>query len=206
MDRQALKNDCLEIVAAAADRGYVLYLGHETDIRNALSTYPEAWTDRYVAKGYLAVDPVLQWMSAHIGQATWAQLQDQQIEAQAAFFEDAAAHGLQNGTIISAALNGDKVACSLSHTADALPQDVCDEIRRALLLYLALSPAPKPPSETKPEIYFLSACSQGLTDKEIGQMMGLSSVKLRQLKQAAIEKFDAKSLGQAVAFAVGRII
>lgn len=103
----------------------------------SLSGYPPAWRQRYDALGYVKIDPIVFHAVRSMRPLCWDAIERPAGSGVAAFFADAAAHGLAHG--ISAPISGrqgDIAVMSLARgESQALPTDPSERHRLSTRLH-----------------------------------------------------------------------
>lgn len=190
--------------------------GGPTSYAKATTTYSVAWRERYVAEGYLLVDPVVKAGCARRTPVDWETLVPDAAAQRAGFFEEARAHGVgENGlTIPVRSRSGGLAMFSVSSDLPARAWrrqrrialdtvmivsfyfDVwasaleCDRRRRAVgdLSHIALE--------------CLRWCAAGLTPSAIADRLCMSDSAVEALLAQTCRELDAVNTVQAVARAV----
>jgi DNA-binding CsgD family transcriptional regulator len=181
-----------------------------------LSGYPREWRMRYDARGYMAIDPVLAHALNCVRPFGWNEL-DRGAPDLAAFFEDAAAHGLEHGFTVP--IHGAHGSFSLLSMArrEPLPEDpaVLNRLLRsahwvAMHLHERMCglvsedgehTVPVPKLSVR-ERKCLSLAAQGYSASAIGQELKISERTAVFHLSHAMEKLGAKTRQHAIALAM----
>ncbi len=158
------------------------------------STYPKEWLEAYEAQGLGAVDPVHEFMQNRAGYTSWADLNSD--DAADHYFKIARDFSLPNGSVLTSARRGCKIAVSLSHEQEALTPDERQSAERALNAFLVLMEPPKPRLEPFEVLYYLA---NGLNNAQLRKIYNVSARKITEVKNAAIKALNAKNLDHAIA-------
>ncbi|MHA6344979.1 helix-turn-helix transcriptional regulator [Roseivivax sp. CAU 1761] len=180
-------------------------------------TYPEAWVRRYVACGYLRVDPVIQGCARCFHPVDWRQL-DWSGRAQRAFLEDARAHGLgaQGYSVPIRGPNGQFALFTINHDCDdAAWSHFLADMRRDFILLahyfnqkaLDLEPGRTPdaaPALSPREVDALTLLALGYGRAQAAASLAISEHTIRVYIESARFKLGAMNTTHAVARALQR--
>lgn len=186
MDRRDQIDALAAEAAAVAPAGYMLALrlrGSSPLI--LLKTYPQAWTDHYMANGYLLRDPLTTWALTVGGTVRWS---SPFLPDPFGIFRQAAGFGLRFGASVAHGPIG-----ALSIGSFARPdRDMTDaEIAEARRIVIALHELTALPSSLAPEDRAaLGAIASGGGVAEVAARLGLpepaARQRLRQLQAALL--------------------
>lgn len=181
-----------------ADIGFALVLGLGTSgPRNAITTYPEAWTEIYMREGMMFNDPVLNWVAHNSGHIEWKNMPVTPEGARD--MEKAREFGLINGTGISLFFSGEKISVSLCHSRPSLTSTEIREATAALIAIAHMSPPDSTKAPAAKELIYLQKASEGLSDQEIADELSLSLRAVRERKKKAVSEMNANNILHAVA-------
>ncbi|WP_223163080.1 helix-turn-helix transcriptional regulator [Roseivivax sediminis] len=180
-------------------------------------TYPASWVARYVEKGYLRVDPVVQGCYQRFHPVNWKQL-DWSSRAARAFLADAVAHGVGNQgfSIPIRGPNGQFALFTINHSCDDNHWEMfTTESRRDLILLahffndkaLQLQPGRKPRDATPlspREVDALTFLAVGYNRAQVADALSISEHTLRVYIESARHKLGAMNTTHAVAKALQR--
>ncbi len=181
------------VLSRLGPTGYTVVSGLP-DRPDLYTTYGADWSSVYVSERLADEDPVLAFMTNGSGYASWKDLA--QKDAGARVFKLAAEHGLENGSVVTAARKGKKIACSLSHKEERLTDADIEEVTCSLLIFLVLMEEPDTPHTGSEILYHLST---GLTEDEIAILIGKSKATVANLRKAAVHELGASNIYEAVA-------
>ncbi|EPX85537.1 helix-turn-helix transcriptional regulator [Salipiger mucosus] len=180
-------------------------------------TYDAAWVQRYVDKGYLRIDPVIQGCYQRFHPVDWKRL-DWSSRAARAFRRDAIAHGIGNQgySIPIRGPNGQFALFTVSHNCDdAAWEEFTTAHRRDLILMahyfnkkaLDLEPG-RSPEAAQPlsprEVEALTLLAVGYSRAQVAQTLSISEHTLRVYIESARFKLGAMNTTHAVARAIAR--
>ncbi|MAB08082.1 MAG: LuxR family transcriptional regulator [Rhodobacteraceae bacterium] len=180
-------------------------------------TYDPAWVQRYVDKGYLRIDPVVQGCYQRFHPVDWKRL-DWSSRAARAFQQDAIAHGVGNQgySIPVRGPNGQFAMFTVSHNSDDESWAAFTEANRRELILVAhyfnkkaleLEPgrAPEPAQPLSPrEVEGLTLLAVGYSRAQAAETLGISEHTLRVYIESARFKLGAMNTTHAVARALSR--
>ncbi|MCC1491664.1 LuxR family transcriptional regulator [Cognatishimia sp. F0-27] len=180
-------------------------------------TYDQVWVDRYLEKGYLRIDPVIQGCFQRFHPVDWKQL-DWSGKAQRAFLQDAITHGVGNQgfSIPIRGPNGQFAAFTASHNcSDEEWGAFTEKNRRDLILIahyfnqraLELEPGRTPdpaPSLSPRELEAMTLIAIGMNRAQAAQELSISEHTLRVYIESARFKLGAMNTTHAVARALSR--
>lgn len=180
-------------------------------------TYDLEWVNRYLEKGYLRVDPVVQGCYQRFHPVDWKRL-DWSSKSARAFIQDAIAHGLGNQgySIPIRGPNGQFAMFSLNHSCDDEAwQDFTERNRRDLILLahffnqkaLEFEPGrtPEPAQPLSPrEIEAMTLLAVGYSRAQAADTLSISEHTLRVYVESARHKLGAMNTTHAVARALSR--
>lgn len=178
-------------------------------------TYPAAWAERYVAKDYLRIDPVVLGCYNGAQPVDWKKLDWSSRPAQT-FRRDAVDHGIGNQgySVPVRGPNGQFAVLSVSHTCDdEVWEAFTQEHQRDLVLiahYLnqkALEvESDRVPEPTRPlsprEVDALTYLAMGYARGQVSEMLSISEHTLRAYIESARFKLGATNTVHAVAKAI----
>lgn len=189
--------------------------------RFGAGTYSSAWVDRYVARDYLRMDPVIFGSFQRFTPVNWKAL-DWSSKAARAMWRDALAHGLgnqgytvpvrgPNGQFALFTLNTDASddAWEAFITANAQPLMIlAHEFNRKALELEQGGEAQAAPTLSPRELAAMRCLAQGMTRAQAAAELGISEHTLRVYVESARHKLGALNTTHAVAraLATGRII
>nr|WP_229673304.1 autoinducer binding domain-containing protein [Salipiger pallidus] len=180
-------------------------------------TYDPAWVQRYIDKGYLRIDPVIQGCYQHFHPVDWKQL-DWSSRAARAFHRDAMAHGLGNQgySVPLRGPNGQFALFTVNHACDDDTWDDFTSQNRGDLILLAhyfnqkaleLEPGrqPEPAQPLSPrEIEAMTLLAVGNSRAQVAEALSISEHTLRVYIESARFKLGAMNTTHAVARALSR--
>ncbi|WP_428849246.1 helix-turn-helix transcriptional regulator [Thetidibacter halocola] len=180
-------------------------------------TYDQVWVDRYLEKGYLRIDPVIQGCYQRFHPVDWKRL-DWSSKAARAFLQDAIDHGVGNQgfSIPIRGPNGQFALFTVSHNAtDEEWEDFAEANRRDLILVahyfnqkaLELEPGRKPEtaqSLSPREIEAMTLLAIGYSRAQAAETLAISEHTLRVYVESARFKLGALNTTHAVARAISR--
>ena len=182
-----------EILADLGPKGYFVVTGLP-DAPQVFSTFPEEWAAVYVAEKFASIDPALHFMNNGSGYVSWDQLRDSSEDQ--TVFERSAEVGLTEGSVMTAARRGKKIAVSLCHDKKELNKDEIKAVEGALNTFLVLMERPQPSLEAYELLYYFA---NGLTNEQVRNIYEISPRKLADIKKQAISSLNANNLEHAVA-------
>ncbi len=180
-------------------------------------TYDLEWVNRYMEKGYLRVDPVIQGCYQRFHPVNWKRL-DWSSKAARAFYEDAIAHGIGNQgySIPIRGPNGQFAHFTLSHNStDEEWEEFTEQNRRDLILVahsfnskaLEFEPG-RAPEQAQPlsprEIEAMTLLAIGYSRAQAAETLSISEHTLRVYVESARHKLGAMNTTHAVARALSR--
>ncbi|MGR3495704.1 helix-turn-helix transcriptional regulator [Citreimonas sp.] len=180
-------------------------------------TYDDVWVDRYLEKGYLRVDPVIQGCYQKFHPIDWKRL-DWSSKAARAFLQDAIAHGVGNQgfSIPIRGPNGQYALFTVSHIcSDEDWEEFTTTNRRDLILIahcfnqvaLQLEPG-RAPDQGQPlsprEVEAMTMLAIGLSRAQAADKLQISEHTLRVYVESARFKLGALNTTHAVARALSR--
>ncbi len=181
------------ILRTLAPKGYVVVSGLPLEPQ-VYSTYPEEWAGVYVSEKLAAVDPILHFMNNGSGYAAWEQLragaEDKTV------FKRSADFGLKEGSVVTTARRGKKIAVSLCHEEVSLNEEEITLAVSSLNTFLILMEKPQPNLDPYELLYYFA---NGFTNEQIRNIFDISPRKLADVKKTAIASLNAKNLEHAVA-------
>ena len=180
-------------------------------------TYDDEWVSRYLEKGYLRIDPVIQGCYQRFHPVDWKRL-DWGSKAARAFLQDAIAHGVGNQgfSIPIRGPNGQFALFSVSHNATDEEWEAFTETHRRDLILVAhyfnqkaleLEPgrAPEPSQSLSPrEIEAMTLLAIGYSRAQAAETLSISEHTLRVYVESARFKLGALNTTHAVARAISR--
>lgn len=180
-------------------------------------TYDAVWVQRYLEKGYLRIDPVIQGCFQRFHPVDWRSL-DWSSKAARALAQDAAAHGVGNQgySIPLRGPNGQFALFSVSHTCDDASWNAFTEHSRRDLILIAhyinqkaleLEPGRKPePSQplSPREIEAMTLLAIGYSRAQAANTLSISEHTFRVYVESARFKLGAQNTTHAVAKALAR--
>jgi len=183
-----------------------------------ISSYPQEWRERYVAQGYLRIDPTVTHCASHFLPITWDRIGPHEEEDEGArnFMAESRDFGMQNGVsfpihtaqgefaMLSLALGeGKKRAHSLILNAIPYVQLISlyihEAVRRAVNI---LQTCHNLPQLTEREKECLLWIAEGKTSWETSMIIGISERTVIFHLQNATHKLKVTNRQQAVARAV----
>ena len=180
-------------------------------------TYSDEWVQRYLDKGYLRIDPVIQGCYQNFHPVDWKRL-DWSSKAARAFLKDAIAFGVGNQgfSIPIRGPNGQFALFTVSHNCNDLEwEKFTEENRRDLILVahtfnqkaLEFEPgrAPDPAQPLSPrEIEAMTLLAIGYSRAQAADTLSISEHTLRVYVESARFKLGAMNTTHAVARALSR--
>ena len=180
-------------------------------------TYPKDWVSRYLERGYLRIDPVVQGCYQRFHPVDWKRL-DWSGKAARNFQRDAVEHGIGNQgySIPIRGPNGQFAMFSLSSSCNDEDWDkFTEENRRDLILVahyfnqkaLELEPGrtPEPSQALSPrEVEALTLLGVGYSRAQAAETLSISEHTLRVYIESARFKLGAMNTTHAVARALSR--
>ncbi len=210
------------VAAVPGNDGLLQDLGKITDEgyrgqQYGCGTYDPVWVQRYLEKGYLQIDPVVQGCYQRFHPVDWRRL-DWSSKAARALAEDSFAYGVGNQgfSIPLRGPNGQFALFSISHTCDdATWESFTETHRRELILFahyvnqkaLELEPTrkPKPSQPLSPrEIEALTLLAIGYSRAQAANTLSISEHTLRVYIESARFKLGAQNTTHAVARALSQ--
>lgn len=158
------------------------------------TTYPNEWAMIYVGEGLAKQDPVLQFMFRGTGAVSWARLRETAPDT--VVLDRAADCGLPNGTVVTSARRGKKIATSIAHDEPELQPDQIARIKTSLDVFLALLEPIEPTKEPYEVLYYLA---NGLSTKDISELYKMPLRRVVELRNAAVKSLQANNVEHAVA-------
>ncbi|HYD98605.1 MAG TPA: LuxR family transcriptional regulator [Alphaproteobacteria bacterium] len=200
---------------------HVIQPPHGPRVPFYISTYPEEWVARYVSEGYVKLDPVVGLASRSLVAFPWQDAwRDRGNGRQRELRQESGDLGLRNGLTVPIHSPGGGLA-TLNFTASVGDKAFADIYRssRHQLESLALHvhelvlqnfyPSPDAlPSLAPRERECLLWASEGKSNWEVGQILGLSEETVRTYIKSAAKKLGATNRLQTVvkAIAFGLIV
>ena len=180
-------------------------------------TYSPEWVARYLEKGYLRIDPVVQGCYRYFHPVDWKRL-DWSSKAARAFQKDAIVHGIGNQgySIPIRGPNGQFALFTLSHTASDEEWAAFTETNLRDLILLAhyfnrkaleLEPerAPESAQPLSPrEVEAMTLLAVGYSRAQVAETLSISEHTLRVYIESARFKLGALNTTHAVARAMAR--
>ena len=180
-------------------------------------TYDPAWVQRYLEKGYLRIDPVVQGCYQRFHPVDWKRL-DWSGKAQRAFLQDAIAHGIGNQgfSVPIRGPNGQFALFTVSHNATDEEWSAFTELNRRDLILVAhyfnqkaleLEPGRTPeqsPTLSPREIEAMTLLAIGYSRAQAAETLSISEHTLRVYVESARFKLGAMNTTHAVARALSR--
>ena len=182
------------------------------------NTRPREYTERYIAKNYAAIDPLVRAVRRTLSPVVWSDIPAAEISKEAArIFNEANEFGATNGIVVpivsasgsisifSASGDGPDISAGARRALEIIGIFSHQFLQRAARVTAGL---PNPPTSTAPltnrerEILTWSAFGRGAD--EIGDILGISERTVRFHIGAAIQKLGAANKTHAVALAVVR--
>jgi LuxR family quorum sensing-dependent transcriptional regulator len=179
---------------------------------------PREYTERYLTKNYVAIDPLVRTVRRTLAPAVWSDIPATEISREAAqIFHEANESGATNGIVVpivsasgsisifSASGDGPDISVGARRALEIIGIFSHQFLQRAARVTAGVS---NPPTSTAPltnrerEILTWSAFGRGAG--EIGDILGISERTVRFHIGAAIQKLGAANKTQAVALAVVR--
>lgn len=189
---------------------------HEQCVKG--TTYPGEWRDRYRAKGYFAVDPIIAACRSRLMPIVWDRLElCDDVPEQSAVLGEASEFGLTRGFSVPIHTpSGDKAIVSLaSDESEAAFRSRIGAFQHQFHLMAihfharvettlaALLPAPEPAVKLTPrEIECLQWTAEGKTAWEISRILSISENTVNFHLKNSMAKLDVHSKTHAVAKAV----
>lgn len=180
-------------------------------------TYDLEWVNRYIEKGYLRIDPVIQGCYQRFHPVNWKRL-DWSSKSARAFMEDAISYGVGNQgySIPIRGPNGQFAHFTLSHNCpDEEWEEFTEQNRRDLILVahyfnskaLEFEPGrtPDPAQPLSPrEIEAMTLLAIGYSRAQAADTLSISEHTLRVYVESARHKLGAMNTTHAVARALSR--
>ncbi|MDP4021203.1 autoinducer binding domain-containing protein [Methylobacterium sp. NEAU 140] len=173
------------------------------------STMPEAWSRRYVARGYAYHDPTVRRLCTSADPFAWNAAEPHTPEAELVMRE-ASEFGIRAGlTIPFVTLDGEPGGISLSGErmeiapADRVGVNLIATYAVGQLLLMSSRPAKPDPVRLAPrEREALQWAAEGKTDAEIGMVMGITASGVDYHLRSARAKLDTVNKAHTVARAL----
>ncbi|WP_058247238.1 helix-turn-helix transcriptional regulator [Tropicibacter naphthalenivorans] len=180
-------------------------------------TYDLEWVNRYVERGYLRIDPVIQGCFQRFHPVNWKRL-DWSSKSARALLKDAIEHGIGNQgfSIPIRGPNGQFALFSLTHNcSDAEWEEFTESNRRDLILVahyfnqkaLEFEPGrtPEPAQQLSPrELEAMTLLAIGYSRAQAADTLSISEHTLRVYVESARFKLGAMNTTHAVARALSR--
>ncbi len=182
-----------EILGNLGPNGYAVVAGLPQTLQMYL-TYPDEWNVTYVTEKLATGDPILHFMNNGSGYASWEQLRA--VAEDSRVFERSADFGLLEGSVVTSARRGKKIAASLCHDKVSLNEEEIALVETALNTILVLMESPQPELEPYELLYYYA---NGLNNEQIRNLFDIPPRKLADVKRTAITSLNAKNLEHAVA-------
>ncbi len=162
-------------------------------------TLPPKWIDRYSARGYVLVDPVMHWMYQNVGAARWSELG---LADPHKVLEQAKLYGLNYGVAVCCADPGERTQRSFGSFARGDREFTESEVAALADCVSRLHREMVPPKNlTKAELEALRMVKNGLLMKEIANLLGVSEGAVKQRLKNAKMKLRAKTSTHAATMA-----
>lgn len=182
-----------EILTELAPKGYTVVSGLPMSPR-IFTTYPDEWAKTYIMEKLAATDPILHFMNNGAGYASWDQIRASADDKRV--FERSKEFGFNEGSVVTAARRGKKIAASLCHDAKSLTDEEIKLAQSALTTFVVLMESPQPKLEPYELLFYFA---NGLTNEQVRNLFDISPRKLADVKKKAISSLNAKNLEHAVA-------
>lgn len=180
-------------------------------------TYDPVWAERYQAKDYLRIDPVIQGCFQRFHPVDWNEL-DWSSKASKSFRADAIAHGVGNQgfSVPIRGPNGQFALFTLNHTCEDAVWDRFTRMHRSSVILMAyycnqraleFEPArtPAPAKSLSPrEVDALTLLALGQSRAQVADALSISEHTLRVYIESARFKLGAINTTHAVARAISR--
>lgn len=187
-------NAYLMELTALSPMGYAIGL----HIRNSsptltVQTYPPAWLERYVERGYALCDPVVSWAFGNTGWTRWSELE---MPDPHKILEQGRAFGLHYGVIISL---GDITSRSLGGFARSDREFSDAEIEQLFNIMQDLHSVTTPSFDlTAAQKVALDMIAMGYRYAEASEVLGISESGLKARIKAARQRMGARTTAEAV--------
>jgi LuxR family quorum sensing-dependent transcriptional regulator len=183
----------------------------EQEEHHILRHYPAEWLDRYMSRGYLAIDPLVKRLKAEMSPFAWSEVASlcrHDPEAQR-IMDERAEFGLKSGITVPLPLFGGGLAgFSLSGERVEVPRhkrETFSLIATSALVCTALlqdNAAPTTIALTDREREALRWAAEGKSEWEIGVILGVSEHTAEKFLRSARVKLGASNRTHAVAEAI----
>lgn len=183
-----------------APSGYVLafnmtYRGPE----HLENTYPKVWTEIYMRKNYVFLDPVNLWTFSGSGHRRWSEISIPDVRG---VLKEAKKYGLIYGAIFSQMRGFRRSLLSVARADRELTDPEIDVIDAKFQSWTDMVSGG--PQLTEGEIDVLRGLRDGLERRDIADQLGISESGVKQRISKACTKLRARTPTQAVAIAVAR--
>lgn len=186
---------------------------HFTDSRVVMiQSYPQAWTSRYLDRGYHRLDPVIGHCASHVTPVAWHRLAPEPHGAGARFMGEAGEFGLRSGLTVPvhsphgemgllsfATDQATPAARQATEQATAHAQLLSGYLHEAMRRLLNLSAAAGRPPLTAREQECLRWVADGKSSWETARVLHLSERTVNFHIGRSMEKLDVCNRQQAVA-------
>ena len=177
-----------------------------------LLDWPRAWLELYAREGFAAEDAVVAAAATADAPFTWADVRRRQPGASARIFAAARSFGWTDGLLVPVRIAAEDEPARLGVVSLAAPtlSDLSTEGRglvaegsaAALHRAVALRDAPEPAALSPRERGVLELVASGRGDREIGDLLGVSTATAHFHIERAKRKLGAITRAQAVAIAL----
>lgn len=164
--------------------------------KNAL---PKEWVEHYSSRGFVLVDPVMNWLYRNTGQTRWSEIE---IEDPRGVLGQARRFGMNYGVAICVSDRGVSNQRSFASFArsdrEFLDSEIIELSEKLREMHDALVP---PTNLTRAELEALGMVKNGLLMKEIADLLGVSEGAVKQRLKNAKSKLNAKTSTHAATMA-----
>ncbi len=163
------------------------------------NTFPEKWSERYTARGYMVADPVLRWCYDNVGATRWSAMN---LEDPRGVMEQARLYGLEYGVAVSCidpSSRSQRSFGSFARSDREFPEAEIVELAEMVEdIHIEMVP---PTNLTAAELEALRMVKNGLLMKEIANLLGVTEGAVKQRLKNAKTKLRAKTSTQAATLA-----
>ncbi len=162
----------------------------------AYRTYPQAWTDTYMASGYMVRDPITPWAMTVGGTIRWSSAF---LPDPFGVFRHAAQYGLNYGASVAHGPIGSLTICSMARSDRELTDE---EIARAKKIVLHLHDLTEPPKSLSTEQKdLLGMLAEGSGPAEVAAALGVPEPDARNRIKQICDALFAPTPADAVRLA-----
>ena len=198
------------------ERARFTFDGTEQKHGGVISSYPEAWFERYQSQNYIEIDPLVQHCSRSILPVVWHQQEKTDDKNISRMFDEAHEHGLVSGATFSVIGKGGELAIfsiTTQSQGEADQRNIVAQLGQGYMLLAHIHEAvtrlglPQIPSNDRPaltrrEKECLTWVSSGKTSWEISRILGVSENTVVFHITNAGKKLQTNTRSQTVARAL----